>query len=112
MPARKEHNKLSKIFLGKSCNRTHAAIDYPFRFMGRRHRILFHDPISAALIGYLANGDEGALSGWMHLAADKCLKPRYAEPIVKILEYAGEIYSSLRDDSKKTKGRANYKLRK
>ena len=59
MPSRRVHKKLSRIISGDDCERTHELIDYPYRFLGRKHRILFHDPISASVIGYISDGYKG-----------------------------------------------------
>ncbi len=99
MPDRTAHKKFSKLLLGDDCNATHAAIDYPYRFLGRRHRVLFHDPLSAAFIGYFMDGYKGLASALLHLAADKYLKPRHAKVLVRFLNY---IEKAVR----------NYKLRK
>jgi hypothetical protein len=85
MPSSSVHRKTSKILLGTPCNRTNKAIDYPVRFLGKGHRILFHDPLTAATVGYVADGYDGALAGILHLTIDKiCSKYPF---IKKILEY-------------------------
>jgi len=71
MPERIVHKKISKLLLGSSCERTHKAIDYPVKYLGKKHRILFHDPISAMVIGFLFDGYEGAASGLLHIVADR-----------------------------------------
>ncbi|MEM5773296.1 MAG: hypothetical protein QXL86_03715 [Candidatus Aenigmatarchaeota archaeon] len=55
------------------------------KILGKNHRILFHDPISALVIGIACDGLEGAASALLHIATDSyCSK----YPIVKkILEY-------------------------
>ena len=70
MPSREVHKIISKIITGYDCDKTHAAIDWPVKYLGRNHRILFHDPISAFIIGYFCNGPEGAASGIAHIATD------------------------------------------
>ena len=70
MPGRDVHRLISKMITGYECDKTHAAIDWPAKYLGRGHRILFHDPISAFVIGYFCNGPEGAVSGVTHILAD------------------------------------------
>ena len=70
MPSREVHRLISRIITGYDCDKTHAAIDWPYKYLGRKHRILFHDPVSAAIIGYLNDGEEGAISGIAHVVAD------------------------------------------
>lgn len=72
MPSRYIHKEISKILTEKGCDRTHKAIDYPVRFLRRKHRIFFHDPISASLIGFLSDGYEGVYAGLSHIALDYC----------------------------------------
>jgi len=105
MPSRGLHRKLSKFLLGDDCNATHAAIDYPFRFIGRGHRRLFHDPLSAAIIGYVMDSYKGVASAELHLMADKYLNPRYAKIAEKALSYAAKLRSG-------TARIRNYKLEK
>lgn len=70
MPSRDSHKKISRYVTGESCNLTHAIIDYPVRYLGRKHQVLFHDPLSALLIGLFADGYSGAISGLLHIGAD------------------------------------------
>ena len=107
MPSRRVHTRLSEALLGDRCNATHAVIDYPFRFLGRGHRILFHDPASSMIIGYLADGEKGVVSALMHLVEDKYIKPRYSDALMELLDYAAIL-----SDGRKGKQGANYKLRK
>ncbi|MEM5766425.1 MAG: hypothetical protein QW423_02220 [Candidatus Aenigmatarchaeota archaeon] len=85
MPSRYIHKKISKILTGKSCEKTNRTIDYPVKILGKKHRILFHDPISAFLIGLVCDGKEGAVSALIHIATDNyCSK--YPK-IKKVLDY-------------------------
>lgn len=70
MPSREVHRLISRIITGYDCDKTHAVIDLPFRYLGRGHRVLFHDPVSAALIGYLCDREQGAISGIAHIVTD------------------------------------------
>ncbi|MEM5869681.1 MAG: hypothetical protein QXR09_00735 [Candidatus Aenigmatarchaeota archaeon] len=70
--------------MGKSCEKTNKVIDYPVKFLGRKHRILFHDPLSALIIGIAYDGVEGAVSGLLHIAVDKICSRYHVE---KILDY-------------------------
>jgi len=38
------------MFFGRSYKKIHKEMDKPFRKLGRRHRIMFHDPVSAIRI--------------------------------------------------------------
>ena len=82
MPSRYLHKKISKILTEKECERTHGRIDYPVKFLGRGHRILFHDPLSALIIGFLTEGEGGVYAGLSHVALDYCCTKA---PILKYL---------------------------
>ena len=86
MPSRRVHKKMSKILSGKNCELTHKIMDYPARFLGKKHRTFFHDPFSIILIGYLTNGLEGIYSGFLHLATDRiCSKYSIAKKLIDYL---------------------------
>lgn len=91
MPERYTHKKLSELILGDPCEETHAAIDEPVKEMGRAHRKLYHDPVSAGLIGFFENGYKGAISAAMHIMTDKYVDDYiYKEALkfsLKILEH-------------------------
>jgi len=70
MPSREIHRLISKVITGYECDKTHAALDWPVKYLLSNHRILFHDPISAFIIGYFCNGPEGAVSAIAHIATD------------------------------------------
>jgi hypothetical protein len=70
VPNRNVHKLISKLITGYECNKTHAAIDYPVKYLRNGHRILFHDPISAFVIGYVFNGPQGAVAGVVHIVTD------------------------------------------
>ena len=80
---RREHEKFSKEIIGCKCSNTHKWIDYPVKFMGRKHRKLFHDPITATIIGCIV--DKNCLCGITHLLADMNL-----QGIVKFLKAIGK----------------------
>jgi len=85
VPSNRVHREISKILLGKDCKKTNRTIDYPVKFFGKGHRILFHDPLSAAAIGYIFDGYDGTASGILHLIVDKICSEY---PIIKkMLEY-------------------------
>ncbi len=71
MPERRVHNHFTKRILGKTYDEVHAALDFPVKFLGRRHRVLFHDRAEAALIGYGIAGVEGALAAQWHVILDE-----------------------------------------
>ena len=90
MPSRYIHNQISKILLGKECNRTHKVIDYPVRFLGRKHRILFHGLISSPTIGLFMDGYKGIYAGLSHVALD------YFCSELPALKYLAELFIYLK----------------
>jgi hypothetical protein len=64
------------------CERTHRTIDYPVKFFGKGHRILFHDPLSASFIGFLTDGEKGVYAGLSHILLDYCCSK---VPVLKYL---------------------------
>jgi hypothetical protein len=54
---------LDRVCFGKSYTKVHEEIDSPFKYMGRGHRALFHDPFSAYVIAQKHYpGDQNALA--------------------------------------------------
>jgi hypothetical protein len=70
MPSRNTHKLISRYITGESCELTHVIMDYPVKYLRNRHRILFHDPVTALVIGILADGYKGGASGLLHIATD------------------------------------------
>ena len=52
-------------------NKVNEVIDGPYKWLGGKHRILFHDPFSAMVIGHAIDPDGGALGGLRHIMLDK-----------------------------------------
>jgi hypothetical protein len=71
MPSRRKHEKLSKLLTGYSCEKTHMLLDYPAIFLGKNHRVLFHDLASASIIGFLSDGLNGMISAISHIILDE-----------------------------------------
>jgi hypothetical protein len=71
MPNRRFHRYSSRLIFGKSYDEVHKTLDAPVKYLGRRHRVLYHDPAEAALIGYRIAGLEGAMAALMHVTVDR-----------------------------------------
>jgi hypothetical protein len=71
VPSWKVHRLVDKIILGREYPEVHRALDLPYIWLGPRHRILFHDPASAMLLGYAVAGPGGALSALLHITLDR-----------------------------------------
>lgn len=108
MPDKYIHKKLSELILGESCEKTHEAIDKPVKEMGRGHRKLYHDPISASLIGLFENGCKGAISAAMHIVTDK-----YANNYVskEALRFSLKIIEYVKDELEKVEKKTSEKIK-
>ena len=105
MPERYVHKKLSELLFGDSCEATHAAIDEPVKELGRGHRKLYHDPISAGLIGLVEDGYKGALSSTVHIITDNCTSnPIYKEALKLSLEILGRAKKEIEKIEKEKAG--------
>ena len=87
MPDREVHRYTSKLLLGESYDEVHSVLDGPVKQLGRRHRVLYHDPVEAALIGYKIAGLEGALAALVHVTVDRaCSRDKKLESMIKKLK--------------------------
>jgi hypothetical protein len=67
MPSHKVHRLIDRIFLGEEFPDVHHWIDEPYKYLGRKHRILRHTPIEIiAKYGF----SKRAMSGLLHILAD------------------------------------------
>jgi len=71
IPSRRVRRYVSRLLLGNSFDKVHRVIDLPYGFLGKKHRILLHDPISAVLIASTTSTDEYAFfAGLAYVAVD------------------------------------------
>ena len=69
MPSSRAHDAdADKTGYSRLVNRI---IDLPYAWLGRGHRVLFHTPFEAALIGYIVDGPKGAKGGLRHFVIDR-----------------------------------------
>ena len=80
MPSRRFHEWSADTY--GSSREVNYFIDWPVKFLGKRHRIFFHTPFEAIVIGYLIDGARGAQEGYRHQFFDKAAS---ADPMVKIM---------------------------
>lgn len=84
MPERRIHNYTTKLLLGKTFDEVHRVLDGPVKFLGRKHRVLYHEPAEAALIGYEIAGFEGALAALLHVTVDElCSREKRLSGLIK-----------------------------
>jgi hypothetical protein len=68
LPSHKVHRAVDRLLLGREYEDVHAWMDEPFRWLGPKHRILRHDPLSIAVRYW--NDPDRALSAFLHIATD------------------------------------------
>jgi hypothetical protein len=68
LPSHKVHRAVDRLLLGREYEDVHAWMDEPFRWLGPKHRILRHDPLSIAVRYW--NDPDRALSAFLHIVAD------------------------------------------
>ena len=89
MPSRKVHNLLAKILLGKDYDEVNKLKDLPSLLLGPSHRVVFHDPLSNVLIGYLYDDPKALLAAVLHDIVDKAFTNMSDEEKVAFLVYLG-----------------------
>ena len=72
MPSHLIHSYMDRSYFGKVYWKVHREMDCAYRYFRGRHRIFFHDPISACAIAAKAYpGDKNAISSaLMHIEID------------------------------------------
>ena len=73
MPSHEVHRLIKKMLFGESDAKVDRLIDYPVRFLGFKHRILFHDKETLRLL-YLLYGEKGLRDGVLHLFLDNHIR--------------------------------------
>ena len=65
----REHRLIDKLLLGREFRDVHVWMDEPYRWLGRKHRVLRHDPITLMIKYY--DDPERLTSGLLHIIADR-----------------------------------------
>jgi hypothetical protein len=60
-------------------------LDYPAIFLGKNHRVLFHDLASALIIGFLSGGLKGSVSAISHIILDEAYSKN--KILKKLIDY-------------------------
>jgi len=68
MPSHRIHKLVDKIFLGREYPDVHRDLDEPAKWLGKRHRILRHDPLYVFLRYH--NNPKKMISGLLHIITD------------------------------------------
>lgn len=72
LPGHRVHRYLDRELFGKSYYRIHREMDRPYLFLGKTHRVLFHDPCSALAIAqrWYPGDDNAKLAALFHIYID------------------------------------------
>jgi hypothetical protein len=72
MPSHRVHCYVDRMYFGKSYSKIHKAMDAPSLFFGRKHRIFYHDAVSAISIAryYYPNDPNAITSALLHIDVD------------------------------------------
>jgi hypothetical protein len=73
VPGWRVHVYLDRKFFGKSYWKVHQKMDEPYLFLGRKHRVLFHDPLSALAIAqtYYPGDTNAVKAANFHILVDR-----------------------------------------
>lgn len=94
MPSHRVHKEITRWLLGKPHGKVHQALDYPYKFLGPRHRILFHDPITSVLVARATSKEKGVgLAAILHIITDCVFSSRSA----KLVDYLIALRRRFRD---------------
>jgi len=74
MASHKIHKLVNKIFLGNEYEDVNKWMDEPFSYLGRRHRVLRHDPLSIAL--KYCDDPKRTCAGLLHILVDEVSSKR------------------------------------
>jgi hypothetical protein len=69
MPSGRVHGRDAKVF-GYN-NKVNKFIDLPYKWMKNKHRVFFHTPVEAMMIGWMIDGTKGAMGGLRHIMLDE-----------------------------------------
>lgn len=71
------------MVLKKAHDDVNKAMDWPYRFLGKKHRILFHDPLS--IIALFGNDQVKLEAAALHLLVDKTCENPMMEKLLELL---------------------------
>jgi len=106
MPSHKIHCYVDRVLFGKSYWRLHRQIDMPFLFLGKKHRVLFHDFFTPVAIAQKLYPDDPRAeeSALVHVEIDLLCS---SNALFKMqLEYFVEQDAKKRRSSRKKKAKS------
>jgi hypothetical protein len=108
MPGPEVHNYVDRVLFGRSYWRIHSSMDRPYKYIGRYHRVLFHDPLSATLIArkQYPNDPNAIAAAQCHIALDNiCSRDR---DLKRALERLARMDRKKRRGTKATSGTSHF----
>jgi len=81
----KVHKAVDKFVFGRAFPKVHVELDRPAYVLGKKHRMLLHDPISAMLIGRSVAGEKGATVALLHVVVDELCKDKRVKRVFEAL---------------------------
>jgi len=83
MPSHKIHRAVSRMVLGKAHDSVNKVMDWPYKILGKRHRIVFHDPLS--IVALFGNDKAKLEAAALHLLVDKACENPSVEKLLQLL---------------------------
>ena len=71
MPDHRTHRKLNRLVLGEDHDDVNKLLDFPWLVYRGRHRRLFHDKQTVAMIYALTRNERKAMAAALHIALDR-----------------------------------------
>ena len=87
MPEHQIHEFVSQLIFGKPFSEVNRALDWPIKYLGSEHRRLFHDSLSAVVIGGIVTLSVfGSAAALIHIIVDGiCSEHRDVERVLRAL---------------------------
>jgi hypothetical protein len=82
------HRFVDEIVFGKSFSEVHRTLDGPYKYLGRKHRRVFHTLAEAFAVGYLSSSDSSsAAAGVLHVRLDEaCSKNKKLRKFLEAMQ--------------------------
>jgi len=86
MPDHRTHRKLNRLILGADYDEINKLLDFPYVVYRGRHRRLFHDKETVAMVYALTRNEKKAMAAALHIALDKAdSKNRIVRKLVNLI---------------------------
>ena len=83
MTSHRVHRAISRLLLGESHDDVNKLMDLPAKIMGKRHRLIFHDPLSAFIL--FGGNPEKFKAALLHILVDELSKDPKVKKILESL---------------------------